>query len=868
MDALVHMVQDLAGWKPVLTHKSGPVVYKRTRHVSKDHVPIFMGVGVIRNVSPDVIFTLVKSRSLWDEWYHEGHLVEKISDNTFLSYMVIRAISKAIASHRDLALLEHREIDPITNTIRIVSSSVETPKIPPVPTRIRANLKLNGWILDPQVSSDGRVSTRVSYIIQSDVKGMVPSGLAKRYLARRALVVVWLDEYLRKWGPPPVHSPSVPPLLSSGASSLGGGFEEIVHRFAPTGSGSRQRQEVEQAVSSPEYQRGATVPSLGRSIEEEFRRSRRPSTDLPNDRAYNSELIEAEESHNGFNSDDEEEGEEEQDTHPLPQLDIPPPPSPPTHRHAEVARKAVEKLRSLMPLDGWDAHSNADGISITTRAVEGASMPMVRGDGVVEGPWSVLEVLSVVKSVGARMTWDPRFESGRTVQTYTLDDTLTHTQQRGTFPVSGRDLCCISRTEFDADGECIYQVAASVVDGLVPEDPKRVRAELGLAGWALRRVEGGVRATYVVQVDIKGTVPASLLKLLQSQTPRAIKEIQTYLQTHGPLPHLHRAHPILTPSPTLRQTSPEVIDIPTRSYSASLTFLNPERYGGEVFLVVPRRWVEGGVEVDVKGGVVGKAVGEWKVGEDGGVVLRVEGLGGGEEVGVGIEVRKGGGGGGVWVKGRAIEEVVVPVVKEVVKVKKVSKPVKGVAQKKVTTNGVPSSRSQKPKQEPPLSPIKSVQDLPPIDPPPPPFPTPAPHRHTQTLQKAITHLRTLHPLQTWTPHSVTPDGITITTLTVPNAPMPIVRGDGLIEGPWTLTEVLSVLRSIPARQVWDPRFEGGRVVEVLSVTDVVSYTMQKGTFPVAGREMVTVVGVGCEGDEAVLVAASVEEGGVVGDSKR
>lgn len=106
---------------------------------------------------------------------------------------------------RDLALIDRRELDHTTGTIAYASTSVETSKIPKHPGRVRAFLKLNGWILEPHVASDGiTISTKISYYCQTDVGGLLPNSLVKRYLARRALVVVGVEEYLRKHGPPPV----------------------------------------------------------------------------------------------------------------------------------------------------------------------------------------------------------------------------------------------------------------------------------------------------------------------------------------------------------------------------------------------------------------------------------------------------------------------------------------------------------------------------------------------------------------------------------------------------------------------------------------------------------------------------------------
>ncbi|KAJ3111437.1 hypothetical protein HDU96_005697 [Phlyctochytrium bullatum] len=940
MNQLVHMVSDLSGWKPVLTHKSGAVVYRRTKVARNETVPIFMGVGVIRNCTPETIFTLVKSRSLWDEWYQEGHLVEKIDDSTFLSYMVIKAISKAIASHRDLALLEHREVDPVTGTIRIVSSSVETPKIPPVPTRVRAHLKLNGWILDPQVSSDGRVSTRVSYIIQSDVKGMVPSGLAKRYLARRALVVVWLDDYLRKYGPPPVHARrNSASVLSGGSSTFGDDTLSRNQTVGPISPGPQQQ-----------YQLPPLHASLNRDLEDEF--LRRPSLeDMSQDqeRAYNSELIDAEEDKNGFDSDEEEniaaalsgKGEtltvrpksialpsaasstpsfhrsnsshapspgsagfdfvedEDSDASAVPSSQIS------THKHTEAGRTALEMLRGMRSADGWDAHSQADGITITTKPVEGVAMPMVRGDGLIEGPWTVLEVLSIIKSFDARTTWDARFESGRMVEAYNLDEALTYTQQKGTFPVSGRDLCTVVVTDYDknaiAEDGYAYLAASSVTDSAVPEDPKRVRAFLTLAGWILKRVQGGVQATYIVQVDIKGTIPSSLLKMLQAQTPRAIKEIQSYLNNYGPLPFLVRECPDLEASKNIVNPT-ETYDSSSRRSSRSFTWENASTYGGTVSFCLPSRLYPHGadIELTVRPSTADSAVQVRKAVQARGGPAWMEKVGSGTVIRISVnksalpqgtdhlEIRIDAKptNAGFVCKGKPVADETIPVPKKEpvqqqqrpqlvspARGKPVGNPLDTFTVPPPPKTPVSPLRTQKSPDSPQRAspPPPSKQELPaaveqaPFVPP--PFPTPSPHRHAKTATKALDLLKSLEPLTGWDTHSQA-DGISITTRPVDGAAMPMVRGDGTIEGPWSLHEALSVIRSMQARQVWDPRFEGGKVLETFNANESLTYTMQKGTFPVSGRDLACVTRIEIQEGVARMIAASVVDDAAPEDPKR
>jgi hypothetical protein len=81
---------------------------------------------------------------------------------------------------------------------------------------------LQGWILKQQNTVP--VSTQITYITQENIKGWIP-GLTKKSLARKPLIITFIDNYLKKKAdrlkfqqqqpqqqkpppPPPIHSTS------------------------------------------------------------------------------------------------------------------------------------------------------------------------------------------------------------------------------------------------------------------------------------------------------------------------------------------------------------------------------------------------------------------------------------------------------------------------------------------------------------------------------------------------------------------------------------------------------------------------------------------------------------------------------------
>lgn len=129
---------------------------------------------------------VIRKRELWDEWFQEGHRVASLDDETTISYMALKACSTLVAKERDIIIVEHKSnlpdkpqvIDYVTTScIPSFSSqeddSVQDPllNVPIHPSRVRAHLTLGAWRLEFLKDYPGVIRTKISYVIQINVKG-------------------------------------------------------------------------------------------------------------------------------------------------------------------------------------------------------------------------------------------------------------------------------------------------------------------------------------------------------------------------------------------------------------------------------------------------------------------------------------------------------------------------------------------------------------------------------------------------------------------------------------------------------------------------------------------------------------------------
>ncbi|KAI9335368.1 thymidylate kinase-domain-containing protein [Zopfochytrium polystomum] len=192
-------------WRDEQSHSSRTLVLRRQKTDNpfqagggNSSIPVYMGVGVVKGFEPITVLGLLRVPGLWDPWFQESHHVESLDSATALSYYSLKG--GLLSGSRDFAQLERVHYEAATGTIRVAISSIESPQIPPRPERVRAFMKLSGWVLEPISHSTGVVSTNISYLLQTDYKGLVPHSVSGMWMARRCMVHTSVNAYLQRYG--------------------------------------------------------------------------------------------------------------------------------------------------------------------------------------------------------------------------------------------------------------------------------------------------------------------------------------------------------------------------------------------------------------------------------------------------------------------------------------------------------------------------------------------------------------------------------------------------------------------------------------------------------------------------------------------
>ena len=223
-----------------------------------------------------------------------------------------------------------------------------------------------------------------------------------------------------------------------------------------------------------------------------------------------------------------------------------------THPHENEQSKALEAMMAMYHDVSGDFkfQYESKGVKVSSFTPPGASMPVMRGDLCM--PHSPADIVALINCVGARSqckikmlitrAGDDRFEGYAFRDSFFDQTTLLYTMQKGSWPVSGRDMCNISKRIYDAASGSTTIIQSSVVDPKVPEVNGRVRAQLHGALTVIRpslEKPGWSDCTYMVNVDVMGTVPNSIIKIVSASTPLCLANISAYLSAQGVPPSVN-----------------------------------------------------------------------------------------------------------------------------------------------------------------------------------------------------------------------------------------------------------------------------------------------------------------------------------------
>ena len=386
------------------------------------------------------------------------------------------------SSTRDLSLVEKVEGSQ-NGAIFFCSSSVESNKIPRVSGRVRANILLNGWVLEP-VREAGVLSTKATYVVRPrspllrlisqlhvNVKTIIPGAISGKYLARRPVCISKIDDYLQKHG--------APAMAGVDPSEQQAGRAKSVRGDADSGIG------------------------IGAGSISSKRRSRRPSSVASSSRG------------GGGGAGFLDAGLIEQD-----------------HKTAKELESAKSRFTELREGGGdWSEIRDIQGGKILTKKAKGG-LPIVKSETRIEGV-TTAQIVGTILSQSARRMWDKRWATSELLDHGNGFDHGVHLETlKGVFGRMKPRYLVVARGvehENGSSDSSTVDIISATTEHKASAPSGHEKATLKVEGWHVEAEgEGEVSVEHVNQTDLGGDrldgVNERLAVFSIGQATRALRE--------------------------------------------------------------------------------------------------------------------------------------------------------------------------------------------------------------------------------------------------------------------------------------------------------------------------------------------------------
>lgn len=254
------------------------------------------------------------------------------------------------------------------------------------------------------------------------------------------------------------------------------------------------------------------------------------------------------------------------------------PPNEPVHRHlvdfmvpASLKERIDHLCSTILEYSSpeytrdWPVMYEKEGVRATRRP--GSGLICVRGESVL--PYSIAEIFGLALNPSMKKVVDPNIDVYERGKWYNFHTGHEYMRSKGSWPTSPRDFSNGTHWRLLKNGKFL-NFAFSVENAEFPEQPGVVRANLYFGAYVMKHVVGGTQMTFLLQVDIGGSVPLAIANFVGQSKPLTIATLKKVLDqiTKGkPRPDLSSAAP---PTYEGRVTSSHQLTSPKRCYRPSL----------------------------------------------------------------------------------------------------------------------------------------------------------------------------------------------------------------------------------------------------------------------------------------------------------
>ncbi|KAK6530587.1 hypothetical protein TWF281_007427 [Arthrobotrys megalospora] len=284
-------------------------------------------------------------------------------------------------------------------------------------------------------------------------------------------------------------------------------------------------------------------------------------------------------------------------------------------KHPDAFPEALKLLKNFLTDTSipWTSNGTKNDIELSFYQPDPPlPAPICRGIGTFPKGLKAEQILPIIHQQACRKYWDERFKLGFPSLRYSRKLVRFYAVQKGVGEgwfaiVAPRDFTGYSGhvKEVGEDGITRYyylQTSAEFDD--VPEVSGFVRGQTSLAGWALEEGPEGIKCTYIVKFDPKGSIPAYLIEQVVKETPLCISRVRDFVEQKGLVPYvnMHNEFPGQLRQEFLTDTAPDGSTLGDAQFQLAFSWFGA---AGSFDIHFDDKW-ENGAKIDVEEGTEGE----------------------------------------------------------------------------------------------------------------------------------------------------------------------------------------------------------------------------------------------------------------------
>lgn len=201
----------------------------------------------------------------------------------------------------------------------------------------------------------------------------------------------------------------------------------------------------------------------------------------------------------------------------------------------QFKEKIQQAVRTILDYaqnsDDWEEMFVKQGIKASRKLHSGSEGICVRGEAFF--PFAIADIFAMIINEDRKKDIDTQLSLFKKVKYFSTNTSIDYLLFKQVWPTAARDFCNLSHWCLLKNGTFVTVAFSENFDDLCPPTSGVVRGELIIGGYVLIPRESGTQIHYVVQSNLRGTIPSSITNLVASGQPMLLAKIKQMLESRS-----------------------------------------------------------------------------------------------------------------------------------------------------------------------------------------------------------------------------------------------------------------------------------------------------------------------------------------------